>query len=186
MSGLRLNLGCGEKRLPGFVNVDKFGNPDVKHDLETFPWPWEDSSVSEVYLVHVLEHIGRDAPVYLRFMQELYRICQPDARIRISVPHFRHDFFWDDPTHVRAVTPLGLQLLSKKANREWIAKGASNSPLAIYLDVDFELVSVNYKPGAQWFRRHPDQNVNLQLLLEEAAIYNNLIEQLDMVIRVVK
>ena len=186
MSGLRLNLGCGEKRLDGFVNVDKFGNPDVKHDLETFPWPWDDSSVGEVLLIHVLEHIGRDPAVYLRFMQELYRISQPEARIRIVVPHFRHDFFWDDPTHVRAVTPLGLRLFSKKANRDWIAKGASNSPLALYLDVDFELVSVQYKPGAKWFLRHPEKDVNLQLLLEESAFYNNLIEQMEMVVKVIK
>lgn len=186
MAGLRLNLGCGEKRLAGFVNVDKFGSPDVKHDLESFPWPWDDNSVCETHLIHVLEHIGREASVYLRFMQELYRVSEANARIRIIVPHFRHDYFWDDPTHVRAVTPLGIQLFSRKANREWIAKGAANSPLALYLDVDFELVSVKYKPGTQWFRLHPDKDVNLQHLLEEGAIYNNLIEQIDMVVKVVK
>ena len=34
MNDIKLNLGCGEKRLPGYLNVDKFGTPDLKHDLE--------------------------------------------------------------------------------------------------------------------------------------------------------
>jgi hypothetical protein len=35
---IKLNLGCGKNPMPGYVNVDKFGTPDVRHDLETFPW----------------------------------------------------------------------------------------------------------------------------------------------------
>jgi hypothetical protein len=55
MNGLRLNLGCGAKKLSGFVNVDKFGEPDLKYDLEVFPWPWDNNSVVEILLNHVLE-----------------------------------------------------------------------------------------------------------------------------------
>src|SRR6185295_19995878 len=95
-AGLRLNLGCGAKRLPGYVNVDKFGEPDVKLDLEVFPWPWATGSVGEILLVHVLEHLGHDPAVYLRIVQEMYRVCVPDARVRIVVPHHRHDFFFSD------------------------------------------------------------------------------------------
>ena len=58
MSELRLNLGCGAKHLEGYINVDKFGNPDVRLDLETFPWPWEDNSAIAIELRHVLEHLG--------------------------------------------------------------------------------------------------------------------------------
>src|SRR6516162_1537826 len=63
MAGLKLNLGCGDKRIPGYINVDKFSNPDLKHDLETFPWPWPDDSVSEILLIHVLEHLGQETRV---------------------------------------------------------------------------------------------------------------------------
>lgn len=186
MANLRLNLGCGAKRRDGFVNVDKFGTPDVKHDLETFPWPWDDNSVCEILLVHVLEHLGQDSDTYLKVMQEMYRICAPDASIHILVPHFGHDFFWDDPTHVRAVTPLGIQLFSKRLNKEWIARNVSNSPLGLFLDVDFELIETQFTPSAHWFRLHPEETVDMDLLIAESAIYRNLIEQIYMKVRVVK
>ena len=41
---LKLNLGCGDKKHEGFVNVDLHGDPDVRCDLSQFPWPFEDSS----------------------------------------------------------------------------------------------------------------------------------------------
>ena len=56
MDGLRLNLGCGMNHIEGFLNVDRFGEPDLRHDLEVFPWPWPDDSVCEIMLEHVLEH----------------------------------------------------------------------------------------------------------------------------------
>ncbi|MGH7999079.1 MAG: hypothetical protein ACREPR_06535 [Brasilonema sp.] len=46
MKDLRLNLGCGAKRLDGYINVDKFGTPDLRFDLETFPYPWANDSVA--------------------------------------------------------------------------------------------------------------------------------------------
>ena len=98
----------------GFLNVDKFGTPDLKHDLESFPWPWETNSVSEIALIHVLEHLGKETEIYFGIFKEIYRVCKHSSKVRIIVPHFRHQFFYDDPTHVRVVTPLGLQLFSKK------------------------------------------------------------------------
>lgn len=186
MTGLKLNLGCGEKRFDGWINVDKFGNPDVKHDLETFPWPWEDDSVSEVSLIHVLEHLGRDTDIYFGIIKELYRICHNGATIKIIVPHHRHDFFFDDPTHVRVVTPLGLSLFSQRANQRWVEMGAANSPLGIYLGVDFELLYTKYTPSSYWFDLHPEPEVDLDLLLSESTYYNNLIEQIEMSLEVIK
>ena len=51
MSELRLNLGCGMKRIDGYLNVDRFGEPDLRHDLEVVPWPWPDDSVNEILLI---------------------------------------------------------------------------------------------------------------------------------------
>ena len=186
MNDIKLNLGCGEKRLPGYLNVDKFGTPDLKHDLESFPWPWETNSVSEIALIHVLEHLGKETEVYFGIFKEMYRVCKHGSKIRIIVPHFRHQFFYDDPTHVRVVTPLGLQLFSKKLNQMGVEKGLSNSTLGLYLNIDFELKQVELKPSQDWFRLHPEQNVDINLLQQESAIYNNLITQYDMTLEVIK
>ena len=183
---LKLNLGCGEKRPEGFINVDKYGEPDVRHDLETFPWPWEDNSVDEVLMIHVLEHLGQQPDVYIGIFKELYRICQPDAVIRIAVPHHRHDNFFADPTHVRPVTAFGLSLFSQKLNRQWIEEGAANSPLGIYHEVDFEVAKVSMTPSQVWRNRYPEQVNDAQLLMRESNIYNNLIEQMDIELKVVK
>jgi len=135
---------------------------------------------------HVLEHLGRQTDIYLNIIKEIYRICHNGATIRIVVPHYRHQYFFDDPTHVRAVTPDGLQLFSKKLNQEWIAGGYANSPLGLYLDVDFELISTLYKPSQDWFRLHPETPVDVSLLIRESNLYNNLVEELDMQLTVIK
>ncbi len=186
MSDIKLNLGCGETKFPGYINVDKFGTPDVNHDLEVFPWPWETNSVSDIELLHVLEHLGKETEIYFGIFKEMYRVCKHGARIHIIVPHFRHEFFYDDPTHVRVVTPQGLALFSKKNNQMWIRKGAANSPLGLYLNIDFELKKTAIKPSQDWFRLHPEQNVDIHLLQQESLIYNNLIEEYNMILEVIK
>jgi hypothetical protein len=186
MSGLRLNLGCGMNRLDGYVNVDRHGEPDLRYDLEVVPWPWPDDSVSEVLLTHVLEHLGRDPIVYLGIMKELYRVCHDGATIQIVVPHHRHDYFFNDPTHVRAVTAEGMTVFSQRLNRRWIAQGAANSPLGIYLGIDFELIEVTLTPSEHWHRLHPQPPADAAALVQQSAIYNNLIEQVHMILRPVK
>lgn len=186
MSNLKLNLGCGENKYDGFLNVDKFGEPDIKCDLEKFPWPWEDNSVNEIRIIHVLEHLGKDTETYLNIFKEIYRISVDEALLFIVVPHFRHDFFFNDPTHIRAVTPESLQLFSKTFNKECRKKQLSNSPLGLYLNIDIELVSTNLKPGEAWFKMYPDNVVNLKLLLEKSKLYNNLIEEYHIKLKIKK
>lgn len=139
----KYNMGCGFNHKKDFVNVDVSPacNPDLEWDLENTPWPIETSSADSVEFNHSLEHLGQQPSVYLDIIKELYRICKPDAVVSINVPHPRHNHFLADPTHVRPITSEGLSLFSKQLNLQWIDAKASNSPLGIYLDVDFELTS---------------------------------------------
>jgi predicted SAM-dependent methyltransferase len=165
---MRLNLGCGHNRKPGWVNVDEYGDPDVRHDLETFPWPWPDESIEAIELVHVLEHLGQAVDVYLKIFQEMYRISKPLCDILIIVPHPRHDNFLDDPTHVRAVTPLGLQLFNQRMNDYWRRGNYSNSPLGQYLGVDFEMVGhlENEAKGWQQHAGAKERNFHINTVVE--------------------
>jgi predicted SAM-dependent methyltransferase len=93
---IRLNLGGGQEKFEGFLNIDRVKLPtvDIVADIEKgIPLP--DNSVIEVRASYVLEHIT-DVPV---LMQELYRICQPNARVVIKVPYFKSTAAFKDPTH---------------------------------------------------------------------------------------
>ncbi|WP_320676297.1 hypothetical protein [Prochlorococcus sp. MIT 1300] len=186
MSGLKLNLGCGEKRLNGYINVDKYGNPDVKHDLETFPWPWADNSVEEIKLIHVLEHLGHKTDVYLKVIQEMYRVCESGAIILIKVPHFRHDNFFNDPTHVRVITPSSLGLFSQRINKEVILRGGSNTPLGLYLGVNLEITSIKTTFSPNWYSLHPGGCTDPEIVERDTSIYNNMIEEYQIDIVVIK
>ena len=186
MPDLRLNLGCGAKHLEGYVNVDKFGNPDLRFDLETFPWPWEDNSVRAIELRHVLEHLGQQTEIYLKIIRELYRICSSRATMRVVVPHHRHDDMFHDPTHVRPITPFGLSMFSKKLNQQWQANGDATTPLGLYLNVDFELVETRYIPSETWYERERDRADDTDYLLQQSALYNNLIREVDMTLIAIK
>ena len=143
---MKLNLGCGSKILNGYTNVDKFDyyKPDIVHDLEKFPYPFEDNSVEEIILSHVLEHIGQDPDTFNEIIKEFYRICKNDAIINIAVPHPRHDSFISDPTHVRPITLLSLRLYDQKLNKKWEENKVANTPLGLIHNVNFQIISVQY------------------------------------------
>jgi hypothetical protein len=185
---MRLNLGCGPNKIEGFLNVDKEAacSPDAIVDLETFPWPFETGSAEEVVLNHVLEHLGETTGTYFSILKELYRVCAPGAKVRITVPHPRHDDFLSDPTHVRPILPEQMQLLSKKTNREWSAAGYANTPLGIYLDIDFEVASVEMMPDEPWLTQLRAKQITSDALADLAKHQNNIIKEIRMELRVVK
>lgn len=172
--------------IEGYINVDKYGKHDMQHDLESFPWPWEDSSVDEIILNHVLEHLGQDTEIYLNIIKQIYRICKDQALVHIAVPHPRHDDFINDPTHVRAITVESIGLFSKKNNEIWIKNGYANSPLGIYLDVDLEIQNVSFKPDQEWFHLLKEKKVSNEEFYSSAKKFNNVIKEIRMVVKIIK
>lgn len=58
-SGIRLDIGCGENKQPGFVGMDYRALPgvDIVHNVELFPWPLPDESVVVALCSHLIEHL---------------------------------------------------------------------------------------------------------------------------------
>lgn len=92
---MKLNLGCADVILSGFVNVDIGPPADTIADL-SLPWPWETSSVEYVKAHDVIEHIADR----VHFMNELHRVMAPGAQVEIITPNAtRGAGFAQDPTH---------------------------------------------------------------------------------------
>lgn len=185
---MRLNLGCGFNKRDGYVNVDKFADcgPNEVVDLERIPWPWPDDSADEVVMNHVLEHLGATPDCYFAIWRELYRVCRHDARLRITVPHPRHDSFVNDPTHVRAVTFDGLAMFSRRQCEVWIRDRCANSPIALMIGVDFEIESTEMVLEPIWRSRLDMKHITEAELLLAIRERNNVVQELTAVLKAVK
>ena len=88
-SSLRLNLGCGDKPMPGYINVDvapsrRGKQPDVLADLRTH-LPFPDNCADELIAIHVIEHFWRweVAGVVRKWM----RVLKPGGRLVLECPN---------------------------------------------------------------------------------------------------
>lgn len=93
---MRLNLGACDRRIDGFVSVDIASPAEIVADLRE-RWPWEASTVDEVFAFDVFEHL----PDRVHTMNELHRVLKPWGKATIEVPSaVKGAGFAQDPTHV--------------------------------------------------------------------------------------
>lgn len=141
---MKLNLGCGEKRLVGFVGVDKLKTSavDIVHDLNVFPYPFKDGVATEIIMDNVLEHLDD----IILAVEELHRIAAPGALIKINVPYFKSNSAFTDPTHKHFFTETSFKYFTQ------------DNPLNFYSQARFELKKVklinhrDYKDSKHFWR----------------------------------
>jgi len=75
---IKLNLGCGEHKLEGWINLDK-----EQLDLNKLPYNLPDNYADEILVLHVLEHLY--IPIYEAIL-ELHRILKPNGKLIIKLP----------------------------------------------------------------------------------------------------
>lgn len=184
----RLNLGCGFDKRDGWVNADNFTEcmPDLLFNLEETPWPINDCEFDHILLKHVLEHVGASFDDFSKIMRKLYRVIKVDGVIEIHVPHFKHDTWWSDPTHVRAFTPLTFQMMSKRQNDEWIAKKANYTMLAYLMQVDFEIIEAVQVYDPNWVQQLESGNITKEQLRALAVNQWGVVKELHIRLRAVK
>jgi len=82
-TGLMLNFGCGDRILPGWVNVDGWhrGPVDLRCDLRC-PLPLEDGSCSVIFTDHVLYSLAVQSRAAI--FQEFHRLLAPGGTLRLA------------------------------------------------------------------------------------------------------
>jgi SAM-dependent methyltransferase len=86
---MKIDLGCGSSKRPGFIGIDISPAPGVDHilDIVRDPLPFGDNSVDHVYSSHCFEHLV--SPINI--LSEIGRVCKDDATIEICVPYGHHN-----------------------------------------------------------------------------------------------
>jgi len=100
MKDIRLHIGCGNRILEGWVNIDKSSSLDLPievyagdiTDLNEIVGPSgveiiPDGSVELIYASHVLDHLSRKEELD-RALSECYRVLKPEGILRVSVSDF--------------------------------------------------------------------------------------------------
>ena len=98
-SGILLDIGCGTNKQKGFIGMDRRKLPgvDIVHDLESFPYPLPDNACLSIVGIHIVEHIKPWKMI--EFMNELWRITQPNGQLYFVMPYSVNDLYVQDPTH---------------------------------------------------------------------------------------
>lgn len=88
---VRLNLGCGDKLLDGYINVDVVDarlekKPDIQSDLQDLSFI-ASNSVDEILSVHVVEHFWRWEVEAV--LSEWKRILKPNGKMILECPNLQ-------------------------------------------------------------------------------------------------
>ena len=94
-----LDLGCGDNKVENSIGLDcaDLHDVDVKHDLLSLPYPFDDESFELIYLRHVIEHFILDD--INNIFNECWRLLKKDGNLIVIVPHVYSISAFMDPTH---------------------------------------------------------------------------------------
>mgnify|MGYP000137839922 CR=1 FL=1 len=184
----KLNMGCGFKKLNDHWNVDveSVCNPDQVLDFEVTPWPYEDNFFEKITADNVLEHLGQDPKVFTKILKEMYRVSKDGAEWYINVPHHRCDLFWDDYTHVRALSAKTFKMFDQKVNMDSIERNLSDSTFGLYHNIDLEVYDVTYNMVGYWLQQKEAGMLGAAQLDINLNTMSNVAESVNIFIRVHK
>jgi predicted SAM-dependent methyltransferase len=80
----RLNVGCGEKPRPGWLNIDLDPRAELRLDIRR-PLPFPEGSCAEIYSEHVLEHLAYPGEVE-EVLRDWWRVLVPGGILSVGVP----------------------------------------------------------------------------------------------------
>jgi predicted SAM-dependent methyltransferase len=172
----RLNMGCGLKKIEGFVNVDISPNvkPDQVVDFNKFPWPFEDNEFDHIVAKDILEHLGDTSADFIKVIKEMYRISHNSAIWEVQTPHWRCDIALDDPEHKRLITMGMFNLFNKRMLLDKLQSDGSDSALAFEHDVDIEICDMQFEYTQAWEQRIRAREISQEELNYALNHFNNV------------
>jgi predicted SAM-dependent methyltransferase len=146
---LQINVGCGEFRAEGWLNVDIYSGdegpqPDIIASAENLPF--SNGAVDRLYAGHVLEHIELETVPAI--LQEFYRVLKPSGGMLIVGP---------DLDRAEASFPEEVEVIKTGGHRWpgdahlWDSRGSTM--LDLLRDTGFDVAEAEILPvflGGQW------------------------------------
>ena len=83
VSGLMLNIGSGDSRMDGYINIDKY-NKNSDADWDAGSLPLNDCSVAIIQCHQTIEHFEHTRINDILF--EWFRVLKPDGQIHVTTP----------------------------------------------------------------------------------------------------
>lgn len=83
---LKLNIGCGNQRLEGYINIDKYPTDAADIICPSCELKNADNSVDEIFSSHMIEHLtGCDLHLT---MLEWFRVLKSGGKLIVRCPNF--------------------------------------------------------------------------------------------------
>jgi len=81
---IKLNIGCGKVKLPGWVNIDIEPGADLVLDVR-HKLPFDDNSVDYIFNEHFFEHLSFEEG--LKTLRDFHRCLKVGGVLRIAMPN---------------------------------------------------------------------------------------------------
>lgn len=96
---LKLDIGCGKNKRPGYIGVDIDPNSNADVIASALELPFSDGSVDEIYSSHLVEHFTPEEAQ--KFFNEIYRVLRKGcgAFLKIDRDWTKRRLLRKDPTH---------------------------------------------------------------------------------------
>ena len=116
MLKVKLHLGCGNIKLPGYTNVDIQGYPSVDMICDLRYLPFGKNTIDLIYSCANIEHFGRH--VFLDVLQGWYDVLKPGGCLRLSTADF-HAVCLEYLENRKIETLFGLVVGGQKDKYDW-------------------------------------------------------------------